>query len=158
MCFQVLRAYYTNRCKLELLEHNWAWIGHHILGAKRMDEIEDLKMMFPTWTRFPSWSRKVPNWRWNPSWIRIPSWNRFPSEIGIPRRWRFLLKQGFLLEVGKLNPNGIKFQQQRSFPSPRRKRFPRWRRRRIPSQGRIETCFPNARRTPKCCRTQMRSF
>ena len=31
-----------------LLEHIGAWNGHHMLGAKRMDEIEDLKMMFPT--------------------------------------------------------------------------------------------------------------
>ncbi|CAN6711722.1 unnamed protein product [Malus baccata var. baccata] len=33
---------------LSLLEQIRAWNGHHILGAKRMDEIEDLKMMFPT--------------------------------------------------------------------------------------------------------------
>ena len=105
------------------LEHIWAWNGCHMLGAKRMDEIEDLKMMFPTWTRFPSRSRKAPKWRWNPSWIRIPSQNGFPSWIRIPWRWRFLLKQGFLLEVGKLNPNGIKLQLQRRFPSPRRKGF-----------------------------------
>ena len=31
-----------------LLEQIRAWNGHHMLGAKMMDEIEDLKMMFPT--------------------------------------------------------------------------------------------------------------
>ena len=124
-----------------LLEHIWAWNGCHMLGAKRMDEIEDLKMMFPTWTRFPSRSRKAPKWRWNPSWIRIPSQDGFPSWIRIPWRWRFLLKQGFLLEVGKLNPNGIKFQEERSSPSWRRKRFPR--RRRIPKHFR--TPYPCSR-------------
>ena len=31
-----------------LLEQIRAWNGYHMLGAKRMDEIEDLKMMIPT--------------------------------------------------------------------------------------------------------------
>ena len=33
---------------LSLLEQIKDWNGYHMLGAKRMDEIEDLKMMIPT--------------------------------------------------------------------------------------------------------------
>ena len=27
------------------LERNWAWNGYHMLGAKGMDEIDNLKML-----------------------------------------------------------------------------------------------------------------
>ena len=110
MYFQVLRAKYAKGSILGLLEQNWAWNECHRLGAMRMDEIEDLKMMIPTWTRFPSWSRKVLNWRWIPSWnrfpswIRIPSWNRFPSWIGIPRRLRFPSQTRFPTWSRKVKP------------------------------------------------------
>lgn len=45
MYFQVLRAKYAKGCILEQIR---AWNECHMLGAMRMDEIEDLKMMIPT--------------------------------------------------------------------------------------------------------------
>ena len=41
VCFQVHMAKEAKRC---ILEQNWAWNGQHMLGAKGMDEIEDLKI------------------------------------------------------------------------------------------------------------------
>ena len=88
-----------------LLEQIRAWNGYQMSGAKRMDEIEDLKMMIPTWARFPSWSRKIPNGDGILVELGFLVEIGFLVELGFLEDWSFLLKQGFLLEVGKLKPH-----------------------------------------------------
>ena len=67
-----------------------------------MNEIEDLKMMSPTWARFPSWSRKIPNGEGFLVKLGFLVEIGFLVELGFLKEQSFLLKQGFLLEVGKV--------------------------------------------------------
>ena len=98
-------------------------------------------------------------WRWNPSQFGNPGWNGFPSWIGKLRCLKFPTWTRFPTWSRKYKPQmASSCSYKEHFQVQEGKGFPRWTRRRIPSQGRRRTRFPNARRTPKYCRTQMRRF
>ena len=136
-----------NEAFWSLLEQIRAWNEDHMLGAMRMDEIEDLKMKIPTWARFPSWSRKIPNEDGILAKlgflveIGILVEIGFLVELGNLEDWSFLLKQGFLLEVGNVNPNWPQVAATKKFSKSKKEMNSKMKE--------DETCLPNARGNPK---------
>ena len=141
-----------------LLEQIRAWNECHMLGAMRMDEIEDLKMMIPTWARFPSWSRKAPMEDGILAKLGILVEMGFLVELGNLEDWSSLLEQGFLLGVGNVNPKWHQVAATRKISKSKKEKVSKMNKEKNSKSWKEKDKFPNARRTPKHWRIQRRRF